>query len=99
LQTRKSKSILFVGVLLLLTACGHSHEGSEDRSGNSDSAAGKSGSAAYKVSKETEKAAKVIGKETEKAAKVVGHKVSEAAHDAKEGWKDASEKDKAKQDQ
>ena len=99
MHIQKYKSILFVGVLLLLNACGHSHEAVEGHSANPDSVAGKSGQAAYTVSKETAKAAVVVGKETGKAAKEIGHKVANAAKDAHEGWKSASEEDKAKRDQ
>jgi len=93
------KTIAFVGILSLLTACGHSHEQAEEHSANPDSVAGKSGQAAYVAAKETGKAAVVVGKETGKVAKVIGHKVAEAAKDAHAGWKDASEEDKAKRDQ
>ena len=95
----KLKSICLAGVFLLFTACGRSHETAEHRSGDPDSAAGKSGKVAYTVSKETEKAAEVASKEAAKAAKILEHKVAAAAKDAHEGWKDASEKDKAKHDQ
>jgi hypothetical protein len=84
----KSKLFLCVGVLLLLTACDRSHESAEHHSADPDSAAGKAGQAAYKVSKETEKAAKELG-----------HKVAEAAKDAKAGFKDAKQEDKTKHDQ
>ena len=98
MMVRKSQLIL-LGTALLLTACRNSHEDKRDNSGNPDSVAGKSGQAAYTVSKETEKAAVVVGKETGKAAKVVGHELRNAAKDAHEGWKSASEEDKAKHDQ
>ena len=94
----KSKLILFAGAIFLLTAC-HSHEDRATSAGNPDSVAGKSGQAAYTVSKETEKAAVVVGKETGKAAKVLGHELKNAAKDAHEGWKSASEEDKAKREQ
>jgi hypothetical protein len=81
------KLAFFVGGILLLTACGHSHEADAHRSGDPDTVAGKAGEAAYKVSKEAGK-----------AAKEVGHKVAEAAKDAHAGWKDASKEDKGKRD-
>jgi hypothetical protein len=83
----QSKAVLLGAVLLFLAACGRSHESANNRSGNPDSAAGKGGKAAYKVAKETEKAAKVVGRELDKAA-----------HDVHAGWKDASQEDKAKRD-
>lgn len=95
----RTKSICLVGVFALLTACSHSHESAEGHEANPDSAAGKTGQAAYTVSKETEKAAIVVGKETGKAAKAVGHKVADAAKDVHEGWKNKAEEEKAKQDQ
>ena len=76
-----------MSLLFLFTACSHPHEEAEHHSADPDSAAGKAGQAAYKVSKETEKAAKELG-----------HKVAEAAKDAKAGYKDAKEEDKAKHD-
>ena len=91
----KLKSVLFVGVLSAVTGCGRRHE---ERSANPDSVAGKSGQAAYVVTKETEKAVAVVGKETGKAAKELAHKAAEAAKDAHAGWKDASEEDKGKRD-
>jgi hypothetical protein len=94
-----AKCFLFAGIFLLLAACSRSRESAEHRSANPDSVAGKAGQAAYTVSKETGKAAVVVGRETGKAAKVVGHKVAEAANNAHEGWKSASEENKAKRDQ
>ena len=96
---QRTKLTFSLAALLLLAACRHEHKSSEDRSANPDSVAGKTGQAAYTVSKETEKAAVVVGKETGKAANVLGHKVAEAAKDAHAGWKDASSEDKAKRDQ
>jgi len=93
------KTITFVGIFSLLTACGHSHEHADEHSANPDSVAGKSGQAAYVAAKETGKAAVVVGKETGKAAKAIGHKVADAAKDVHAGWKDAAEEDKAKRDQ
>ncbi len=95
----KPTFLIFLGTALLLAACGHSRDHADGRSGNPDSVAGKAGQAAYTVSKETGKAAVVVGKETGKAAKEFGHKVADAAKDAHEGWKDASQEDKAKRDQ
>jgi len=87
MRVQKSKSFLCVSVLFLFTACSGPHETAEHHSADPDSAAGKAGQAAYKVSKETEKAAKELG-----------HKVAEAAKDARAGYKDASQEDKAKHD-
>ncbi len=69
---------------LLMCACGNSQDEAA-RKRDADTPAGKAGKVAYGVAKETGK-----------AAKVAGQKIAEAAHDAHEGWKQASSEDKNK---
>jgi hypothetical protein len=68
-----------------MCACGNSQDEAAQRKRDANTPAGKAGKVAYGVAKETGK-----------AAKVVGQKIAEAAHDAHEGWKQASSEDKNK---
>ncbi len=74
-----------MAISVLLYSCGH-REMSEKEHHDANTPAGKVGQVAYKAAEVTGKVAKGAGKE-----------LSRAAHDAHEGWKEASEKDKAKQ--
>jgi len=65
----------------MLAGCGY-RETSEERRHDADSPAGKVGQAAHKVAVEADKAGRAIGRQLDKAA-----------HDAHEGWKEASRKD------
>lgn len=78
--------LLVVVAALTCSSCGNSRDEAAQRQRDANTAAGKAGKVAYGVAKETGK-----------AAKVVGRKLAEAAHDAHEGWKEASSQDKSKQ--
>lgn len=67
--------------LLLLAGCGY-RETPQERHQDANSPAGKVGQAAHKAAVEAGKAGRAIGRELDKAA-----------HDAHEGWKEASRKD------
>lgn len=77
--------IRWIGTLLiagLLTVAGCSYrETPEERSRDANTPAGKMGQAAHKVAVEAGKATRVVGNE-----------INKAAHDAREGWKEASRK-------
>ena len=78
-----TKSVCLSACLLLLSGC-YQPERPHDRAvhaGDPDSAAGKAGKLAYKVEKETEKAAREAGK-----------KLDQAARDAHAGFKEAEKK-------
>jgi hypothetical protein len=80
------RSILFCVFLSagLLISC-MSNETPEQRHRDANTAAGKLGQAAHKAAVEADR-----------AGKVVGQKLQKAAHDAHEGWEEASRKDKSK---
>jgi hypothetical protein len=73
-------AVLIAG-LLTLAGCGY-RETPEERSRDANTPAGKVGQAAHKVAVEAGKATRVVGRQLDKAA-----------HDAHEGWKEASRKD------
>ncbi len=79
------KLMAIAAISVLLYACGR-REMSEKEHRDANTPAGKVGQVAYK-------AAEVSGK----VAKSAGKELSKAAHEAHEGWKEASEKDKARQ--
>ena len=68
---------------LALSACAP-RESEEERHREANTPAGKVGQAAHKVAIEANKAGRVIGRDLDKAA-----------HDAREGWKEADRKDSA----
>ena len=70
-----------------LGAC-TSHESADERHQDANTPAGKAGQAAHKVAVEVDKAGRVVGRKLEKAA-----------HDAREGWKEAARKDQSKKDE
>jgi hypothetical protein len=74
-------SLLLGAGLLMLGACGP-RETAGQRHHEANTAAGKIGQAAYK-------AATVA----DKAGRAMGRKLDKAAHNAKEGWKEAERKD------
>jgi outer membrane murein-binding lipoprotein Lpp len=76
--------VAVVSSLLLLSAC-TSRESTEERHHDANTPAGKAGQAAHKVAVEMDKAGRVIGR-----------KLDKAAHDAREGWDEAAQKDKDK---
>jgi hypothetical protein len=90
-MTRRTQSwagILVVFAALGLSGCGYQSEADRERQRDeSNTAAGKTGKAAYKVSKEVGKAAREAGREIRKAA-----------GQAREGWKEAAQEDRAKRD-
>jgi len=69
---------------LTLSACS-SNESEQERHEDANTPAGKAGQAAHKA---------VV--EAEKAGRVVDRKLQKAAHDAREGWKEAAQKDQDK---
>ena len=73
--------LLSIAGLLTLAGCGY-RETPEEHSRDANTPAGKMGQAAHKVAAEAGKATRVVGRELDKAA-----------HDAHEGWKEASRKD------
>ena len=75
-----------VAGLLALSAC-TSRESPEERHRDANTPAGKVGQAAHKVAVEADK-----------AGRVAGRKLQQAAHDAREGWKEAAQKDNAQKD-
>jgi hypothetical protein len=79
-----TRVVLIVAIGLSLLSC-FQHKMSEKEHQDANTPAGKAGQVAYKAAQASEKVAKVAGKE-----------LSKAAHEAHEGWKEASEKDKAK---
>jgi hypothetical protein len=82
---KTTKVLLMTATLATLFSCGMS-ESADQHHKEANTVAGRVGQAAYGAAKETDKAAKVAGKE-----------LSKAAHEAHEGWKEAAQKDKAKQ--
>lgn len=72
---------MLIAGLLSAVGCGY-RETPEERSRDANSPAGKVGQAAHKVAVEAGKATRVVGRQLDKAA-----------HDAHEGWKEASRKD------
>lgn len=70
-----------LGAFLSLAACGY-RETPQERHGDANTPAGKVGQAAHKAAVEADKAGRAIGRQLDKAA-----------HDAHEGWKEASRKD------
>lgn len=80
-----AKLLLMTAIVATLFSCGRS-ETADQHQKEANTVAGKVGQVAYGAAKETGKAAKVAGKE-----------LSKAAHQAHEGWKEAAQKDKAKQ--
>jgi len=78
------KILLLVTFSIFAVACGRS-ESTQQQKQEANTPAGKVGQAAHGVAKVTGKAAKVAGRE-----------LGKAAHQAKEGWKEAGRKDKAK---
>jgi hypothetical protein len=62
-----------------------SNESPEERHRDANTAAGKLGQAAHKVAVEADRAGRVVGQKLEKAA-----------HDAHEGWQEASRNDRKK---
>jgi hypothetical protein len=66
--------------LITLGAC-NSHESEEERHREANTPAGKLGQAAHKAAIEADK-----------AGRVVSRKLDKAAHDAREGWKEAARK-------
>jgi hypothetical protein len=68
--------------LLAITSCA-SHESEEERQRDANAPAGKVGQAAHKAAVQADKAGRVIGR-----------KLDKAAHDAREGWKEAARNDK-----
>lgn len=83
MRLKYAGAIIFVG-LIGLSACS-SPQTKEGRSRDASTPAGKLGQAAYKASVE-------VGK----AGKVIGQKLDTAAHNAREGWKEAARKDQNK---
>jgi hypothetical protein len=77
--------LLLVAVTATLLCSCFNHEMSEKERKEANTPAGKAGQVAYKAAQVTEKVAKVAGKE-----------LSKAAHDAHEGWKEASQQDKTR---
>ena len=69
-----------------LSACGYQSEADRERQREqSNTAAGKTGKAAYKV-----------GKEVGKVAREAGRELRKAAGEAHAGWKEAAREDRAK---
>ena len=77
------KSIVSVLVAWLISLCGCAPSPSpQQRHDDANTPAGKVGQAAHKAAVEADRAGRVIGK-----------KLGKAAHDAKEGWKEAARSD------
>ncbi len=86
LSSNKRVRLRYVGAILLaglisFSGC-TSHETVEQQRREANTPAGKLGQAAHKAAIEANKAGKVIGR-----------KLDKAAHDAHEGWKEASRTD------
>ena len=73
--------LLSIAGLLTMTGCNY-RETPEERSRDANTPAGKVGQAAHKAAVEAGKATRAVSRELDKAA-----------HDAHEGWKEASRKD------
>ena len=72
---------VLIGGLLMLAGCGY-RETPEPRHRDANTPAGKVGQAAHKVAVQADKTGRALGRELDKAA-----------HDAHEGWKEASRKE------
>ncbi len=77
---RRGKIILFLASLVL-AGCGY-RETPQQRRDDANTPAGKVGQAAHKVAVEAGKASRAVGRQ-----------LDQAAHDAREGWKEAGRKD------
>ena len=76
-------SVLTVAAALTLGACGP-RETADQKHADANTPAGKLGQAAHKVAVEADK-----------AGKVAARKLERAAHDAKAGWNEDAQKDRA----
>ncbi len=83
-SNRKSILPVLVACFISLCACGPSPS-PQQRRDDANTPAGKVGQAAHKAAVEVDKAGRVVGK-----------KLGKAAHDAKEGWKEAARNDSSK---
>jgi hypothetical protein len=83
MQPLLTKGFLCAG-LIVFASCGP-RESPEQRYRDANTPAGKVGQAAHKVTVEADKAGRVIGR-----------KLDKAAHDAREGWKEAARSDNQK---
>jgi hypothetical protein len=88
-MTRRMQSLTGMAVVsaaLALSGCGYQSEADRERQREeSNTAAGKTGKAAYKV-----------GKEVGKVARQAGHELRKAAGQAHAGWKEAAQEDRVK---
>ena len=85
-RTHSLAGTILILAALVLSGCGYQSDADRERQREeSNTAAGKTGKAAYKVSKE-------VGK----VAREAGHELRKAAGQAREGWKEAAAEDRAK---
>lgn len=76
--------VMIVAATMAVSGCAP-RETAEERHREANTPAGKAGQAAHAIAVEANKAGKVIGRQLDKAA-----------HDAREGWKEAARKDSNK---
>ncbi len=81
---KRTRTIVVLLMIAALSGCG-TRETPEQRHSDANTPAGKLGQAAHKAAVEADKAGQVIGKQLRKAA-----------HDAREGWKEAARNDQSK---